>query len=145
MTANTVGDGVVIYINRKMKVDRQAVLDRYNGHCAYCGCDITLKTMQVDHKIPQAHTKYIDHRTKRTYAAFEEVYCEDNLMPSCRSCNNYKSGNSLEMFRRMIGKQIEVLRRDRPTFRLAERYGLIECKPKEIEFYFEQLRKFDLI
>lgn len=29
---------------------------------------------------------------------------------------------------------------DRPTFRLAERYGLIECKPVDrVVFYFETL------
>lgn len=55
-----------------MKIHRQSVLDKYNGHCAYCGYQLTLKTMQVDHKIPQAHTRYKDNKTKLPYATIEE-------------------------------------------------------------------------
>jgi 5-methylcytosine-specific restriction endonuclease McrA len=114
-----------------MKPNRQAVHSKYKGHCAYCGCEIAIKDMQVDHVIPQHHVP--------KYATHEAVHCHENHMPACRSCNNYKSGNPLEVFRKMIQNQIEVLRRDRPTFRLAERYGLIECKPKPVVFYFETL------
>ena len=112
-----------------MKINRQSVLDKYNSRCAYCGCDINLKSMQVDHFIPQRdNLKY----TK------EQIHSFDNLMPSCRSCNNYKSDNSLEIFRYGIQEQINRLRRAKPTFRLAERYGLIACVPKEIVFHFEK-------
>lgn len=116
------------------KPNRQAVLDKYNGHCAYCGCELTLKTMQVDHLIPQRSCS----GKAFTVEGFKSVNGEDNYMPSCRSCNNYKSGNPLETFRSSVANQINILRRDRPTFRLAERFGLIECKPKEIIFYFEK-------
>lgn len=115
-----------------MKPNRQVVLDKYDSRCAYCGCELTLKTMQVDHLIPQ--WRCVSGNTK---IPVEEIHCEDNYMPSCRSCNNYKSGNPLEVFRKAIANQIDILRRDRPTFRLAERFGLIECKPKQITFYFE--------
>lgn len=33
-------------INKKT---RKLVFNKYNGHCAYCGCELTMKTMQVDH------------------------------------------------------------------------------------------------
>ena len=36
-------------ISKKM---REAVYDKYNGHCAYCGKKIEYKEMQVDHLIP---------------------------------------------------------------------------------------------
>lgn len=32
---------------------RQAVYAKYNGHCAYCGCEIDYKDMQVDHIKPK--------------------------------------------------------------------------------------------
>ena len=32
--------------------ERKKVYEKYNGHCAYCGCEITLEVMQVDHLIP---------------------------------------------------------------------------------------------
>ena len=31
------------------KAVRQQVYDSLNGHCGYCGCEITYKEMQVDH------------------------------------------------------------------------------------------------
>jgi len=117
-----------------MKPNRQQVHAKYNGHCAYCGIDIAIKDMQVDHLIPQWRCD-----SKQYPAAIDQVHCEENYMPSCRSCNNYKSGNPLDVFRESVASQITILRRDRPTFRLAERFGLIECKPKEIVFYFETL------
>ena len=41
-------------------INRKEVLEKYNGHCAYCGKEITLKEMQVDHKHP-----YIDGLKER--------------------------------------------------------------------------------
>ena len=34
------------------KSERQQIYDMFNGHCAYCGCEITLKQMQADHIEP---------------------------------------------------------------------------------------------
>jgi hypothetical protein len=119
-----------------MKPNRQAIHAKYKGHCAYCGDEIAIKDMQVDHVIPQRWIDVKSHRGE-LLATHDQVHCEDNYMPACRSCNNYKSGNPLEVFRKMIQNQIDVLRRDRPTFRLAERYGLIKCNPKPVIFYFE--------
>ena len=31
---------------------RKQVYAKYNGHCAYCGCELEYKDMQVDHVIP---------------------------------------------------------------------------------------------
>ncbi len=110
---------------------RQKVYQKYNGKCAYCGCIIDYNEMQVDHII-----------SKRNFPMHEydyDVNDEINMNPSCRSCNKFKDVFSIETFRQEISKQIDRLRRDRPTFRLAERFGLIECKEqKQVTFYFEK-------
>lgn len=31
------------------KLVREKVYQKYNGHCAYCGCELQYKDMQVDH------------------------------------------------------------------------------------------------
>ena len=38
-------------INRKRftKKEREEVYIKYNGHCAYCGCELDIKNMQIDH------------------------------------------------------------------------------------------------
>lgn len=115
------------------KNKRAAILAKTGGHCAYCGVKLTGR-WQVDHVVPRWH---VDQYRKR-YPADFDVNHPDNLMPTCCSCNNYKSGNPLEVFRSMIARQVEILRRDRPTFRLAERYGLVKCEPRDIVFYFER-------
>jgi hypothetical protein len=116
------------------KIDRQQVYEKYNGHCAYCGVKIDIKQMQVDHIIPKEtfhHPKY--------NPGYYNANDPRNLNPSCRSCNNYKSSLPMEEFRRYVGQQIEILRRDRPTFRMAERFGLIQCLPQKVVFHFEKI------
>lgn len=121
-----------MYISKKLRLQ---VYDKFSGRCAYCGISLQGR-WQVDHVIPRWHVDQYHER----YPDDFDVNHLDNLMPSCCSCNNYKSGNPLEAFRTMVSRQVEILRRDRPTFRLAERYGLIECKPVDrVVFYFESL------
>ena len=49
------------------KREREEVLKKYDGHCAYCGAEITLKQMQVDHLIPM-----------ELYEAFPFVFLHQN-------------------------------------------------------------------
>jgi 5-methylcytosine-specific restriction endonuclease McrA len=47
-----------------MKINREEVYNKCGGHCAYCGNDITIKQMQIDHKEPlfRNHTdKQLEH------------------------------------------------------------------------------------
>lgn len=32
--------------------ERQKIYDKCKGHCAYCGCELEYRDMQVDHVIP---------------------------------------------------------------------------------------------
>lgn len=115
-----------------MKIDRLKVLNKYNSKCAYCGCSIDIKSMQVDHIFPKHIYQFYFNAGKITYGLNDPV----NLNPSCRSCNNYKSGNQIEQFRKNIESQVRI-HKSRPTFRLTERFGLIECIEKPVIFYFE--------
>ena len=113
--------------NRKKltKAERQEVYDKCGGHCAYCGCEIAFKEMQVDHVVPIAWNKGAD-----------ELY---NMLPACRSCNNYKSSLSIDEFRACIERFPEILMRDSATYKNAVRFGLVEPKPHKVEFHFEKL------
>ena len=44
------------------KQQREAVFNKYGGRCAYCGCELTLRTMQVDH-IKAVYTSYLENDT----------------------------------------------------------------------------------
>lgn len=106
-----------------MKIDRQAVYAKYDGHCAYCGKEITIKEMEVDLVIPQR------------YHGTDDM---DNLMPSCHTCNHYKRANSLENFRDwLLGELIDRLMKVY-IFRVALRYGMITINGWDKKFYFEK-------
>lgn len=107
--------------------ERLQVYEKCNGHCAYCGCELPFKDMQVDHIIPLA---LINDDKSETFL---------NYLPACRSCNHYKSAMSLETFRRMIERMPDVLMRDSVTYKNAVRFGLVTPTPHKVEFYFEKL------
>lgn len=107
-----------------MKIDRKAIWQKYGGRCAYCGCVITLKEMQVDHVKP------------RRIGGSDDV---DNLKPSCRLCNHYKRAMSLEEFRTWaLGEMVNRLRKIY-IVRVAEKYGIITVKDFDRKFYFEKV------
>ena len=93
------------------KAKRQAVYDKCGGHCAYCGCELELKDMQVDHIVPMARC-FDYHREHKTA---EEVDVMENYLPTCRSCNHYKSSLSIERFRMCVERFPSVLMRDSVT------------------------------
>lgn len=105
------------------KEQRKQVYDIFDGHCAYCGCKITLSEMQVDH-IEALHRGGRDE--------------ESNMFPACRSCNKYKSTLTLEGFRKALERMPVALNRDNATYRIAVRYGLIIPDEHKVKFYFER-------
>lgn len=110
-----------------MKIDRKAVYEKYGGRCAYCGREITMKSMQVDHLIPQRTNPFSD---KDDF---------DNLMPSCRTCNHYKRANTLETFRRYIEEIPKKLGEREYIYKVGMAYGFYDDIPRKVTFYFETL------
>lgn len=102
---------------------RQKVYDMYNGHCAYCGCELELKDMQIDHIIPK-YSGGVDGIV--------------NYRPSCRMCNFYKGTNSVESFRRNLTDMLMRNVRRPFQYRMALKYGLVKEDVKPIIFYYER-------
>lgn len=125
------------------KATRRLVYDKYNGHCAYCGRELKIEEMQVDHIIPVMKSYYgkkEDAEKVRQMildGSFNEI---GNLMPSCRACNFYKSMNDIEGFRRRILTELEHTCRSTFQTKLAIQYGMIEYKPWDGMFYFEKIQ-----
>jgi 5-methylcytosine-specific restriction endonuclease McrA len=118
------------------KEKRQQVYDKCDGHCAYCGVEITLKQMQVDHIQPHWHT-FTEQQASQSNIV-KGSHDLDNLNPSCARCNKWKSTYSVEHFRKVVETSLDRLERDTPNFRLARDYGLIEVIEKPVIFYFER-------
>lgn len=117
-------DNTVVKRKAIPKKIRKQVYDKYHGHCAYCGCELEYKDMQVDHLI----SLYWN-------GGKEEI---ENYMPACRMCNFYKSTMSLEAFRERLETICDRLEKNF-TYRIARQHGLIKENKKHIDFYFETL------
>lgn len=105
--------------------ERLQVYNKCNGHCAYCGCALNVKDMQIDHV-----------QSLYWHDGSNEM---DNLLPACRSCNHYKGTSTLENFRKNLERMPQVLMRDCVTYRIATRYGLVVPSEQKVIFYFEKL------
>uniref|UniRef100_A0A6M3JPD5 Putative homing endonuclease n=1 Tax=viral metagenome TaxID=1070528 RepID=A0A6M3JPD5_9ZZZZ len=112
-----------------MKIDRAKVYDKYGGHCAYCGVIITIKQMQVDHLWPLC----LSYRLPEV-----NLNRSENLMPSCRKCNNHKHRMQLEMWRSELALQVTRLRKN-TQFDRALRFGQVKITECRIVFYFESV------
>lgn len=100
---------------------RKKVHEKFGGHCAYCGREINLKDMQVDHvkSIRQGGTDDFE-----------------NLFPSCRSCNHYKRSMDLEGFRAYMKTLHERISKNY-IVKVGINFGIVDIKPFDGTFYFE--------
>lgn len=103
--------------------ERRLVFEKFGGHCAYCGCEVTIKNMQADHVVP-LHLGGADDIS--------------NLYPACRACNHYKSTFTVEKFRELIQRAPTALMKGNATYRNIARFRLIQHPVNpEVRFYFE--------
>lgn len=108
---------------------REEVYNKCNGHCGYCGCELDIKDMQVDH----IESVYLAELKGK-----EVNDNKDNYMPSCRMCNYYKSTSTIEQFREKLTTMLMRNVRLPFDYRLALKYGLVKEDVKPVEFYFEK-------
>jgi 5-methylcytosine-specific restriction endonuclease McrA len=118
-----------------MKINREEVWLKCDKKCAYCGTEITMKQMQIDHIKPLYRND--KDETLVVWGVERGTDDMDNLNPSCVRCNKWKSTFSLEMFREVVQNSINRLERDTPNFRLAKDYGLLNVTENKVIFYFE--------
>ena len=109
---------------RKLTQDeRQTVLDRFCGRCAYCGKQITMQELNVDHLVPIRK------------GGEDMLY---NMYPSCRSCNQAKSTLDIEQFREFVQTAYQRAKQ-KPFFRIADAVGRSYESEKPVRFYFEKI------
>ena len=108
---------------RLSKSEREKVYQKCRGHCAYCGCTLDYKDMQVDHVKPLRA------------GVSDEI---SNMLPTCRSCNHYKATLDLEQFREYVHQIPERLNRDNIQFQVGFRFGVVSCQTGPVKFYFEE-------
>jgi 5-methylcytosine-specific restriction endonuclease McrA len=121
---------------RPTKKERELIFKKYEGHCAYCGCELQ-KGYHIDHLEPVLREWW----KKGSPMYKPENDTKSNLMPSCPSCNINKHSLSLENFRKLIENFIVSLNKNSTQYKIAKRYGLIIETKIEVVFYFEEYEK----
>ena len=116
---------------RIAKINRIAVYNKFDGHCAYCGSEIEFKNMQVDHLVPQC----LQIRNPEI-----DVNDFKNIMPSCQKCNNHKFNMLLEIWRKELERHSDMLQKN-TQFQRAIRFGQVKITKQPVVFYFEKLKK----
>ncbi|HBG71442.1 MAG: hypothetical protein A2W93_14415 [Bacteroidetes bacterium GWF2_43_63] len=124
------------------KKERQQVFEKYDGKCAYCGCDLA-NGWHADHINPVIR----DSKWNREKGRFEQTgTCRkpenetpENYNPACASCNIQKNSFTVEQFRSNIKQFVASLNRDSTQYKFAKRYGLIIESDKDVVFYFERI------
>ena len=111
------------------KIVRQQVYEKYNGHCAYCGCKLDIKNMQVDH---------LDSVYRAEAQGREASDSIENYNPYCRMCNFYKGAATIEEFRKKILTFQAVYFPECFNTRLAHKYGMMTFAKWDGKFYFEK-------
>lgn len=106
------------------KEERMNVYQKCGGRCAYCGCEIEYKDMQVDHVKPLK------------IGGADEI---SNMLPACRSCNHYKATLDVEGFRKYLSEIHKRLLRDSVAYQVAERFGIVNHVGNEVTFFFEKI------
>jgi len=119
----------------KKKV-RNRLYHKYNGHCAYCGCKLQ-SGWHADHLIPIRRN--VDLHGNLLGLENPENDTEENLMPSCPSCNINKHSGSIEDFRNLVSNFVDSLNKQSVQYKVAKRYGQIKETRTQIVFYFEKL------
>lgn len=99
------------------------VFEKFNGRCAYCGNEITVNNMTVDHIYPKS--------LGGSLSMF-------NCNPSCTRCNTLKANGTVEELREKILNSIQELKTNK-HFQMVKKYKLTEIISEEVKFYFEEI------
>lgn len=131
------------------KKERQQIFDKYNGRCAYCGCDLQ-KGWHVDHAEPirrglkykkDANGKYLYDENGEHFKEYYETHPDRNVvqnyMPACVSCNINKRSDTIEQFRKNIQGYLNSLNLRMVQYKMVKKYGLVQETNKPVIFHFE--------
>lgn len=114
-----------------MNKKRQAIWDKSGGKCWYCGCELP-ERWDADHFHP------VIRNPSTGEMLIPELDVMENLVPSCKPCNNFKHSYDIEGFRWTINEQFENVPKNSTGMRQLMRLSLVDIESKPVIFWFEK-------
>lgn len=112
------------------KSQRETLKQKYDGHCAYCGCELGDK-WHADHHVAI-------RRNGDGTSLNPEHDSIENMMPACAPCNINKKSLPLEAWREQIKNYEQSLLKYHNIFNHAYRFDLVNFTGEPVVFYFER-------
>ena len=113
---------------------------KFGGRCAYCGKEISKKSMVIDHLVSKQRAEALYGSVDAYERALGVgINDRDNLMPCCRLCKHFKGTMGLEAFRSRIEGIPERLGKESALYKVGIDFGFFSASPWNVEFYYEKL------
>ncbi len=119
---------------KKISKKRQAIFNKSDGVCWYCGDPLAGTLWHEDHFYPI-------RRNGDGTCLNPEYDVEENKVPSCASCNKLKSSLSIQYFRKLINEFVDSLNKYTNQYKFAKRYNQIQETRHPVVFWFEKNNK----
>ncbi len=123
------------YFDKGNKTTRIILLKKFDCKCAYCGDELSIDTLHIDHIIPLRRTKY------PRFSDPDQIKGEntlENCNPACLTCNCSKSYYDLEEWRGKMYEDYDRIGVAFPRYKILKKLGLIVETYNPIVFYFEK-------
>jgi len=131
------------------KEQRRVIRDLFDGHCAYCGCDLGEK-WHADHVEPVLRDGSFVLKPGAHFATWKcngKMRAEHNdhlgnFFPACIKCNVLKSSGTVEDLRRTLSYFAESTPRISGYSHVHHlmRFGKLFIDPEPVVFYFERVQ-----
>lgn len=125
------------------KKQREVLSQKYDGKCAYCGCELPDR-WHADHIEACIRNRSYDYDKQQW--AFDGTYEKPennhigNFNPACPKCNINKHQMTIEQFRDSIKQYVESLNKYSVQYQMAKKYNLVNESQIEVKFYFETIQ-----
>ncbi len=117
-----------------MEERKQAVYALFSGRCAYCGTPIAFDEVKIDHLTVSSlcGTAEVSVELEKT--------SEKIAIPTCPLCSSFsKLFPTPDGFRKTLENTFVPSMKESYSWRLAERFGLVESHEKPVRFFYEDV------